>query len=50
MSALPRGGALRPEADAAVDGGDLQLASVGDRSQLFDDLAGQLAGRGEDEG
>ena len=39
-----------PKADAAVDGGDAQVAGLGDRAQLVDDLAGQLAGRGEDEG
>ncbi len=44
-----RRGALRAEADAAVDGGDAQLAGLGDRGQLVDDLARQLAGRGEDE-
>ena len=44
-----RRGALRAEADAAVDGGDAQSAGLGDRGQLVDDLACQLAGRGEDE-
>jgi hypothetical protein len=45
-----RGRALGAEADAAIDGGDPQPASIGDRVQLVDDLARQLAGRGEDEG
>ena len=43
-----RGLALRAEADAAVDGGDRQPAGVGDGAQLVDDLAGELAGGGED--
>jgi hypothetical protein len=41
--------ALRAEADAAVDGRDLEPARLGDRAQLGDDLAGPLAGRGEDQ-
>jgi hypothetical protein len=43
------GGALRAEADAAVDGGDSQLASLGDGAQLLDDLARQLAGGCQDQ-
>ena len=50
MSARPRGLDLRAEADAAVDGGDRSRASLGDGLQLVDDLARQLAGRGEDQG
>ena len=41
---------LGAEADAAVDGGDLQVARAGDRVELVDDLAGQLAGRRQDQG
>ena len=41
---------LRSEADAAVDGGDLQALRLGDRADVFDDLTGELAGRGEDQG
>ena len=37
------------EADAAVDGGDGDVAGAGERAQLLDDLARQLAGGGEDE-
>ena len=44
------GGDLRAEADAAVDGGDTKPAGGGDGAQLIDDLAGQLAGGGEDQG
>ena len=40
---------LRAEADAAVDGGDPEAARGGDRLQLVDDLAGQLAGRRQDQ-
>ncbi len=40
---------LRPEADAAVDRGDPQLAGAGDGLELVDDLARQLAGRREHE-
>ena len=40
---------LRPEADAAVDGRDPQAPGADDRAQLSDDLAGKLAGWGEDE-
>jgi hypothetical protein len=45
-----RGGDLRPEADAAVYGGDLQPAGLGECGQLGDDLACQLPGRGQDKG
>ena len=38
------------DADAAVDGGDLQPAGVHDAGQLVDDLRGQLARRREHEG
>ena len=41
---------LGAEADAAVDGGDAQLAGADQRRELVDDLAGELPGRGEDEG
>ena len=41
---------LRAEADAAVDGGDLQPVRVGERADVFDDLPGELAGGGEDQG
>ena len=40
---------LALEADAAVDGGDLQRAGVGDVPRLLDDLGRELAGRGEHE-
>ena len=40
---------LGAEADAAVDGGDAEVARRGDRLQLVDDLAGQLAGRRQDQ-
>ena len=40
---------LRLHADAAVDDFDLERPRPGDRLELIDDLAGQLAGRGEDE-
>ena len=42
------GGDLRAEADAAVDGRDAQSAGLGERGELIDDLAGELAGRGQD--
>ena len=38
------------EADAAVDGGHAELANPRQRAQLVDDLAGQLARGGEDQG
>ena len=47
---LARRRALGAEADAAVDGGDPQVAGAGDRVELVDDLAGELAGRRQDEG
>ena len=50
MSARLRGLDLRAEADAAVDGGDLGGRGRGDRVELVDDLARQLAGRRQDEG
>ena len=37
------------EAHAAVDGGDREVAGTGERAQLLDDLARQLARGGEDE-
>ena len=37
------------EADAAVDGGDAEVAGARQRAQLVDDLAGELARGGEDE-
>ncbi len=40
---------LALERDAAVDGGDLQRACVGDVPRLLDDLRRELAGGGEDE-
>ena len=43
------GVALRAEADAAVDGGDAEAAGAGDRVELVDDLAGELAGRRQDQ-
>ena len=46
----PGGLDLGTEADAAVDGGDAKAASVDERLELVDDLAGELPGRGEDEG
>ena len=50
MWALAAVARLLCDADAAVDGGDLQRAGVGDGSRLLHDLARQLAGRGEHEG
>ena len=41
---------LLDDAHAAVDGRDAQRAGVGQRADVLDDLAGQLAGGGEDEG
>ncbi len=41
---------LRVDADAAVDGGDAEVARLHDAGELVDDLGGELAGRGEDEG
>ena len=41
---------LRGEADAAVDGGDPEVAGIGDRAQLLDDLGRQLPGGSEDQG
>ena len=49
MWARARVAGLLLEADAAVDGGDLEGAGVGQRPQLLDDLAGELARRGEHE-
>src|SRR6185437_7026706 len=44
-----RGLDLRAEADAAVDRGDAQAAGPGQRFEFVDDLAGELAGRREDQ-
>jgi hypothetical protein len=41
---------LGTEADAAVDSGDLEVTRLRQRANVFDDLAGELAGGGEDEG
>ena len=41
---------LLDDPHAAVDRGDLQRAGVRQRADVLDDLAGQLAGGGEDEG
>jgi len=43
-------GDLRAEADAAVDRGKVHLAGAGEAFELIDDLRGELAGRGEDQG
>ena len=48
VGAAGRAGLLL-EADAAVDGRDVQAAGRGDGVRLVDDLRGELAGRGEDE-
>ena len=40
---------LLVEADAAVDGGDVQAPGGGQRARLFDDLADELTRRGEHE-
>ncbi len=42
-------GDLGAEADAAVDGADPQLLGAADRVELVDDLAGELAGRRQDQ-
>ena len=41
---------LLDDAHAAVDGRDAQRAGLRQRANVLDDLAGQLAGGGEDEG
>ena len=41
----PGGADLLLEADAAVDGGDLEAAGAGERPRLLDDLGGELARR-----
>ena len=48
-AALRAASALALDAGAAVDGGDREGAGVSDRAELVDDLAGQLAGRDEDQ-
>ena len=45
----PRALGLRADADAAVHGGDLKVFDVGDHAELLGHLAGELAGRRQDQ-